>query len=92
MSAANKNASVEWTMRDFSTIEKDVPELDYDEDGNYVYKNGDASVDEVIAIDNDNTLIIPAGTQLDIAIELGTTKITKKYTVTSQDVLNVKRP
>ena len=59
----------------------------------YYYKNGDASVAEVIAIDNNDALIIPQDTQLRIEISLDGTpsKLVLNYTVTSTDVENVKR-
>lgn len=92
MESANENAEITWTMRDFSGIAKDVEELTYI-DGVYYYKNGDASVAEVIAIDNNDSLIIPQDTQLRIEISLeGTSsKLVLNYTVTATDVENVKR-
>ena len=92
MESANENAEITWTMRDFSGIAKDVEELTYI-DGVYYYKNGDASVAEVIAIDNNDSLIIPQDTQLKIEISLeGTSsKLVLNYTVTATDVENVKR-
>lgn len=92
MESANEDAEITWTMRDFSGIAKDVEELTYI-DGVYYYKNGDASVAEVIAIDNNDSLIIPQDTQLKIEISLeGTSsKLILNYTVTATDVENVKR-
>lgn len=92
MESANENAEITWTMRDFSGIAKDVEELTYI-DGVYYYKNGDASVAEVIAIDNNDSLIIPQDTQLKIEISLeGTSsKLVLNYIVTATDVENVKR-
>lgn len=92
MGSANEDAEITWTMRDFSGITKDIEELTYI-DGVYYYKNGDASVAEVIAIDNNDSLIIPQDTQLRIEISLeGTSsKLVLNYTVTATDVENVKR-
>lgn len=87
-STANPNATFTWSMRDFSSLNgTSIEGLTYDEEGNYVYKNGDASITEVHNIDMNNDLIIPAGTVLNIVITRGNATLEKQYTVTEEDVV-----
>ena len=94
--SANENASFTWSLRDFSSLNNtSIEGLTYDNDGNYIYHNGDNQIEEVHAIDVDDSKIIPAGTALNIEIshfnEVGSeSKIAKVYTVTEEDVAAVK--
>ena len=86
----NANASFTWSLRDFSSLNNtSIEGLNYDEDGVYVYHNGDNTKAEVTAVDRDNDKIIPAGTVLDITITRGKSVLTKQYTVTDEDVIAV---
>ena len=87
-STINPNATFTWSMRDFSSLNNtSIEGLNYDEDGIYVYHNGDNTVAEVSAIDLNNDLLIPAGTELDITITVNNTVLNKTYTVTEEDVI-----
>ena len=84
----NPNASFTWSMRDFSSLNNtSIEGLNYDENGVYVYKNGDNTIAEVKAIDLDNDKMIPAGTEIDITITVNNIVLTKKYTVTEEDIV-----
>ena len=86
----NSEAYFSWTLRDFSSLNgTSIEGLTYDENKNYIYKNGDNSISEVHAIDIDNSKIIPAGTVLNIKISGEGTEIEDTYTVTEEDVTNV---
>ena len=89
-STINPNANFTWSMRDFSSLNNtSIEGLSYDEDGVYVYHNGDNSHDEVHSIDEDNSKLIPAGTVLDITITIGNSVLVEQYTVTEEDVTNL---
>lgn len=89
-STINPNANFTWSMRDFSSLNNtSIEGLTYDEDGVYVYHNGDNSHDEVHSIDEDNSKLIPAGTVLDITITIGNSVLVEQYTVTEEDVTNL---
>ena len=93
----NPNASFTWSLRDFSTVPSLV-ETDPDhglliEEGEYIYRNGDNEKDAISRIDNNNDLIIPAGTEIVIEIRFQDDNentsdkfLTKVYTVTEEDV------
>ena len=86
----NSEAYFSWTLRDFSSLNgTSIEGLTYDENKNYIYKNGDNTISEVHAIDIDNSKIIPAGTVLNIKISGEGTEIEDTYTVTEEDVTNV---
>ena len=72
-SMANENASFSFTLRDFSEVADKALEakdetLLIDNEGNYVFRNGDESNPIVIATDRDNDLIIAAGSLISITI------------------------
>lgn len=97
---ANPDASFTWSLRDFSTVPSLV-ETDPDhglliEDGEYIYRNGDNQKDVISHVDNNNALIIPAGTEIVIEIRYQDNNdntddalLTKVYTVTAEDVAAV---
>ena len=94
--AANPTASFTWSMRDFSTIPSLVENIPHDfliEDGEYIYRNGDNVNEVIFNTDNNNDLIIPAGTELFISItykdedpDTEDVTISTLYTVTISDV------
>ncbi len=94
-STSNNSASFTWSLRSFENVASEIVDEELlVEDGFYIYQNGDSSIPVITKTDNDNNLIVPAGTELLIQISYSNgvdepVTITTQHTVTIGEVETV---